>query len=46
MLRGGTNIDAGQRFRVTAEFNNGAAATRRAAGRAAILAYFLPVEEK
>ena len=46
MPHGGTNIDAGQRFRVTAEFNNGAAATRRAAGRAAILAYFLPFEEK
>ena len=46
MPRGGTDIDAGQRFRVTTEFNNPAAATRRAAGRAAILAYFLPFEVK
>jgi hypothetical protein len=46
MPRGGTDIEAGQRFRVTTEFNNGAAATRRGAGRAAILAYFLPFEVK
>jgi len=46
MPRGGTNIDAGQRFQVTTEFNNPAAATRRGAGRAAILAYLLPFEVK
>lgn len=46
MPRGGTSIESGQRFRITAEFDSPAAVTLRAAGRAAILAYFLPFEPK